>query len=138
LVAEPVYWQFYITQSASGESAPMSIECEGKYFGTEIDEKWWKRYTKNKLLARGNGIFSYNDDAIKFLRKLTKTPIEITFEDIVAVKTGKWHSGQWGAGQKIIKVLWKKDGRMLSSGFSIALSGNEIDVVVAELNSMID
>ena len=74
----------------------------GHYLGTEINEKWWKRYTKNKMLARGNGVFSYNQDSIKFLRKLTTSPIEINFNEIVDIKTGKWHSGQWGAGRKII------------------------------------
>ncbi len=28
---------------------------KGLHSGTEIDEKWWKRYTKNKFLIKGNG-----------------------------------------------------------------------------------
>lgn len=31
----------------------------GHYLGTEIDEKWWRRYRKNKFLARGNGEYLY-------------------------------------------------------------------------------
>lgn len=110
----------------------------GKYFGTEIDEKWWKRYTKDKMLARGNGEFSYDQDAIKFLRKLTKSPIEIYFNEIEDIKIGKWHSGQWGAGQTIIKVVWKKNGQILSSGFSIAMNDTETSNVISELNRILE
>lgn len=27
----------------------------GSYLGTEINEKWWRRYIKNKLFVRGDG-----------------------------------------------------------------------------------
>lgn len=113
----------------------MPQEIAGKYFGTEIDEKWWKRYTKDKMLARGNGVFSYSRDSIKFLRKLTKTPIKIGFYDMVDIKTGKWHAGQWGAGRQIIKVLWKKNGQLLSSGFSMAIDGTQMEEVLSELKN---
>jgi hypothetical protein len=55
----------------------MFKEIYGKYFGTEIKEKWWRRYTKEKMSARGAGTFSNNDQTISFLRLLTKVPIEI-------------------------------------------------------------
>lgn len=116
----------------------MSHEIAGKYYGTEINEKWWKRYTKDKMLARGNGTFSYSHDTITFLRKLTDAPIEISFKEIMGFKTGKWHSGQWGAGRKIIKVIWKKDSQLYSSGFSIALSNNEIEIIISELNNIFE
>lgn len=115
----------------------MSFEIAGKYYGTEIDEKWWTRYRKDKMFARGNGTFSYNQESISFLRKLTKTPIKIGFHEIVEIKIGKWHSGQWGAGRKIIKIIWKKNAQILSSGFSIAMDNSEIDKVLSELNSHI-
>lgn len=110
----------------------MSQEIAGKYYGTEINEKWWRRYTKDKMLARGNGTFSYSQDTITFLRKLTDAPIEISF------KTGKWHSGQWGAGRKIIKVIWKKNSQLLSSGFSIAKSNDEIEKIISELKIILE
>ena len=37
----------------------------GHYFGTEIDDKWWKRYKKGKMLARGKGFYWY--DKKKFI-----------------------------------------------------------------------
>ncbi len=116
----------------------MNKNIAGKYFGTEINEKWWKRYTKDKMLARGNGTFSYNEQSISFLRQLTENPIDIKFEKIDELKIGKWHAGQWGAGRLIIKVIWEKDGQILSSGFSISKNHTEIEEIISELNKMID
>ncbi len=104
----------------------MSLKVEGKYFGTEIDQKWWRRYTKNKMLSRGNGIFQINEHGISFLRKLTKTPITIRFSDFQGVIIGSWHAGQWGAGRQIVKILWEKDGQLLCSGFTISTDSKEI------------
>jgi len=108
-------------------------ELAGKYFGTEIDPKWWKRYRKNKMFARGNGTFSYDKQSIFFLRLLTRTPLAIEFEKILEFKIGKWHAGQWGAGKPILKILWKKDNQLLSSGFSLSTESGEIQEVLSEL-----
>lgn len=116
----------------------MSVKIEGKYYGTEIDEKWWKRYTKNKLLARGNGTFSYDEQAISFLRFLTRTPITIDLRKILDIKTGKWHSGQWGNGKTIIKILWKNDGQLLSSGFSLNSKQSDLEKILLKLNEAIN
>ena len=83
-------------------------EIEGNYFGTEIDEKWWKRYSKNKLLTRGNGLFWCDTQSIHFLRYLTKEPISIPLANVIEFKTGKWHAGRWGGNNKLLKVVWKK------------------------------
>ena len=53
------------------------------YFGTEIDGKWWKRYTKNKLFARGAGEYWYDDNSFNFRRYLTQTPRVFHYQDIV-------------------------------------------------------
>ncbi len=117
----------------------MAREIVGKYFGTEINQKWWKRYTKNKMLARGNGTFSYNEHAISFLRLLTKTPIIIEFNEILDFTLGKWHTGQWGAGRPIIKILWKNnDGQLLSSGFSISAESDEFESILSELRNILE
>jgi len=112
-------------------------EYKGKYFGTEIDESWWKRYKKNKLLARGNGVFSYDENSIHFLRSLTTQPIVIEFERIKKLKIGKWHAGQRGAGKPIIKILWEKDNLMLNSGFSLSTKSGDMNITVTELNNII-
>ena len=111
----------------------MKKEIYGKYFGTEIDEKWWKRYTRNKMLARGNGTFSFDEKSIYFLRFLTKKPIQIEIRKIIDIKTGKWHAGQWGARKPILKIVWRDDEQMLSSGFSIS---NQFDEVFSELQKL--
>lgn len=115
----------------------MTREITGKYFGTEINEKWWRRYKKNKMLARGNGTLSYDEQSITFLRYLTNVPIVIEFEKIIEFKVGKWHAGQWGVGTPIIKVLWKNDNKLLSSGFSVSKRSAEIETVVSELNRIL-
>lgn len=116
----------------------MPKNIAGKYFGTEINEKWWRRYTKDKMLARGNGALSFNEQSISFLRQLTEDPIHIKTQEIVGLKIGKWHAGQWGAGRQIIKVIWKKDRVILSSGFSISKKPNEIKEIISELNKIIE
>lgn len=92
----------------------------GHYLGTEIEEKWWKRYYRNKLLARGNGKYWIDQESFCFHRYLTREPIRIRFADIVGVKIGTWHSGRWYLGWPIVKVLWMKDGVLLSSGFFVS------------------
>ncbi len=111
----------------------MTDKRAGKYFGTEIDEKWWKRYRKGKMLARGNGTFVWKENAIHFLRQLTKTPIVIENNRIVDVKTGNWHAGQWGGGKVILKILWKKDNQLLNSGFSLSTENGGVEAVLSEL-----
>ncbi len=106
---------------------------EGKYFGTEIDGKWWKRFRKDKMLARGNGILSYDEQSISFLRRLTTKPITIQYSDILEIKLGSWHAGQWAAGRKIFKIVWKKENMILSSGFSILKSQQETIEIISIL-----
>ncbi len=114
-----------------------SIAMEGKYFGTEIEEKWWKRYTKDKMLARGNGELSYNNKSIQFRRKLTHDPITIDFKEILEFKIGSWHAGQWGAGNDILKVIWVKDGKNLCSGFAVSKNSKNIPELIKELEELL-
>lgn len=95
----------------------MLSKQKGHYFGTEIDESWWKRYTRDKLFARGVGEYWYDDSAFYFRRYLTKTPIVLHYADIIELKTGHWHSGRWAAGRPILKIIWQHKGIRLSSGF---------------------
>ena len=115
----------------------MTEKRTGKYFGTEIDEKWWKRFRKEKMLARGNGTFSYDETSVSFLRLLTKNPIVIELSDIVDLKTGTWHAGQWGGGKTILKILWEKDNQRLSSGFTFSAEDGGVEGVLSALVSKI-
>ena len=92
----------------------------GHYFGTEIDGKWWKRYKKQHMFARGKGFYWHDDEAFYFRRLLTKTPMAIPFAQVTGFVTGKWHAGQWAGGRKVLKIEWENDGQRLSSGFTVA------------------
>lgn len=93
---------------------------KGHYLGTEIDETWWKRFTKDKLFARGNGVYWFDPTNFCFRRYLTKQPIQIPYQAITGLKIGKSHAGRWFAGGPILKIVWKKNGATLSSGFIVA------------------
>lgn len=110
----------------------------GLYLGTEIDEKWWKRYTKDELLARGNGKYWYDSEAFYFLRYLTKQPITIPLKNITKFKTGKWHSGRWCFGYPVLKIIWTKEQLKLSSGFIMSKNRNDIEKIISELKTKIN
>lgn len=93
---------------------------KGLYLGTEIDEKWWRRYTADNLLMRGNGEYWYDDKGFYFLRYLTQESIFIPYNVIQEIKLGTWHSGRWCLGNLILKIIWKKDNLSLSSGFIVS------------------
>jgi hypothetical protein len=106
---------------------------KGHYLGTEIDEKWWKRYKKDKFFARGNGEYWYDDAAFHFHRYLTKEPIQIPFAQITEINIGKSHAGRWLLGHRVMKLIWEKDGLRLSSGFLVSSSPEQAEEVAAEL-----
>jgi len=96
------------------------MEEGGHYFGTEIDGKWWKRYRRGHMFARGKGVYWYDAEAFYFLKLLTKTPMVIPFARMTGFETGKWHAGQWAGGKRVLKILWESDGQCLSSGFTVS------------------
>jgi len=112
-------------------------EKTGLYLGAEIDGKWWKRYTKDKLLARGNGKYWHDNECFYFLRYLTKEPITIPLKNITEFKIGKWHSGKWCFGYPVLKIVWLKDELKLSSGFLISKNNDDIKKITSELKSKI-
>ena len=97
----------------------------GHYMGTEIEERWWRRFRRDGFFARGSGDFWMDSSALHFHRKLTKRPIAIAFRDVTEVKVGKWHSGQWAGGKPVVKVLWRKGDERLSSGFVLSRDSEE-------------
>ena len=93
---------------------------QGHYLGTEIEGKWWWRYITAPFFVRGNGEYWYDEHSFYFRRYLTKTPIVIPFTHVRKVQTGHWHCGKWMLGQPIVKLIWKNDGFLLSSGFVLS------------------
>ena len=110
-------------------------EKTGLYLGTEVEEKWWKRYTEDKLLARGNGEYWNDDQAFNFLRYLTKEPIKIPYNKIIGFRVGKWHSGKWCFGYPILKIIWSQNNHRLCSGFFISKKEEEVGNFISELES---
>jgi hypothetical protein len=100
---------------------------KGAYLGTEINQKWWKRYTKLEFFSRGNGEYWLDDNGLYFLKFFTRANIFIPFDSIIEVKIGTWHSGRWALGAKILKVVWVKDGLMLSSGFIVSKQEDQLN-----------
>jgi len=109
----------------------------GHYLGTEVDEKWWKRYTWEGFFARGNGEYWHDDEAFYFLRSLTQDPIVIPFDQVSTVKAGAWHAGRWGGGNLIVKFLWAHQGQSLSSGFILSVQKPEALRLLDEMRRMI-
>lgn len=109
----------------------------GHYLGTEIDEKWWRRYMRGGFLARGVGKYWMDDTALHFLRDLTKVPLQIPFSAMRAVKTGKFHAGRWNLGRPIVKVLWEHEGQRLSSGFVISSDEAKVQAFMEQLSRKI-
>lgn len=97
----------------------------GHYLGTEIDEKWWRGYWRDGLLARGVGDYWIGDSAFFFRRYLTRAPMMIPFEDVRDVKLGTWHAGRWAGGAQVVKIVWEKAGHRLSSGFVLSRDARE-------------
>ena len=110
----------------------------GHYLGTEIDGKWWKRYTRHKLFARGLGEYWYDSEALYFRRYLTSMPIRIPFEKVAALRTGRWHAGRWAGPCTVIKFDWSRDGLALSSGFVLAKNRDEVASIIEKFNDLCD
>jgi hypothetical protein len=108
------------------------------YVGTELNGKWWKSYRKDGFFVRGNGLHTFEEDALTFKRLLMKEPLRIPYSAISGVRTGTWHAGKWLAGRPIVKVDWTApDGSTLSSGFGFA-TDEMADAMLSELNRMVE
>ncbi len=110
----------------------------GLYLGSEIvGRKLWKRYLKDKLFARGNGKYWFDSSGFSFLRYLTSTPIYIPFSEVIEIQLGTKHAGRWVMGRLIVKVIWRKDNVILSSGFLVSKAREDARALKAELEKII-
>jgi hypothetical protein len=110
---------------------------KGNYFGTEIDDKWWKRYRAPGFFARGNGDFSMDEDGIHFHRLLTKEPFTIGWREISDATLGKSHAGRWAMGRPVLKIGFSRDGSNLVAGFYLSSSWPEMEQLAADLRTKI-
>jgi hypothetical protein len=107
----------------------------GHYLGTEIGERWWRRYTGDGLLARGAGEYWIDRSAFFFHRFLTCVPIVIALRDVERVRLGRWHAGRWAAGRPVLKVVWRRAGTLLSSGFVVSSDDAETTGLAQRIQS---
>ena len=107
---------------------------KGHYLGTEMNGKWWHRYTREGFFARGKGEYWYDDTAFHFLRYLTQEPIVIPFQKVDDMMVGTWHCGRWVWGKPIVKILWRHEGVSLSSGFVLSYDEDEMQRILDDVN----
>jgi hypothetical protein len=105
------------------------------YLGTEIDEKWWRRYRREGLFARGLGRYWLEDGRLEFRRLLHHCPFAIPLAGVVEHKLGSWHAGRWAAGAPVVKIIWKHEGQRLSSGFVFSRDRDESLKIIQELRA---
>jgi hypothetical protein len=92
---------------------------KGHYLGTEIEENWRKRYGKEGFFARGIGRFWLDDEGFHFHKYLTRKPIVIPLGEVHEVRLGSGHSGRKCPENCVVKILWKREGILLSSGIRV-------------------
>jgi len=119
------------------EAVPFAEKRKGKYFGTEINETWYRRYRHEGWLARGNGEWWIAEQTFFFHRYLTRSPLLLPLSKVHAIKLGSWHAGQWAMGRRILKFLWMKDGSLLSSGFLLTRHARDALTLKAQFEQMI-
>ena len=115
----------------------MSERKKGNYFGTEIDQRWSRRFREDGFFARGNGELWFEEGGLFFRRFLTKTPLEIGWDEMTGARLGRWHSGRWGAGRPILKIDFRRHGQELSAGFLLSKSWPQMEAFAADLNRKI-
>lgn len=103
-----------------------SARRPGHYLGTVVDGRWWKRWRRDGLFARGNGEWWMEGRVLCFRRLWTRTPIRIELGRVVAVETGAWHAGKWAGGRTVIKLVWEDEGSRLTAGFVLAADRQEV------------
>ncbi len=101
------------------------LETEkGYYYGTEVDGSWWKRYWRDGWLSRGNAVVWVASDGVYFRRYFSKRVMRIPAASIVGITIGSKHAGRW-FGAVTLKVQWRMDDKLLSSGFVVAKTEEE-------------
>jgi hypothetical protein len=106
---------------------------QGSYLGTEVDGKWWRRYRGTGFFARGNGELWTDEAGLHFRKALTRAPLSIAWDEMTAVRLGKWHCGRSGHGRPLLKVDFGRDGKSLTAGFDLGGDRQEMEQFAEEL-----
>ena len=105
----------------------------GRYLGTIVDGKWWKRYWKSGLFARGSGEWWLEGRTLCFRRLLSREPIRIDLDRVLVIETGTWHASKWAGGRSVVKLTWKQEDRRLTAGFVLTATAAESRAIMEDL-----
>ena len=84
----------------------------GQYLGTRVEHKWWRRYSKGGFFTRGIGEYWIKDGSLFFQHRARQKPIRLPLHNLAEIKICPCKGGM-----PVIKLVWEKDGKWLSSGF---------------------
>jgi hypothetical protein len=90
----------------------------GQYLGTRVEHKWWRRYTEGGFFSRGTGEYWIKDGSLFFEHHASQQTISLPLHKLSEIKVCPCR-GRAG-GIPIIKLVWEKDGRWLSSSFILS------------------
>jgi hypothetical protein len=96
------------------------MRSSGIYVGTlRLDSPWYSRGVRfGGFPEKGPGEYWYDYKGFYFVRDTTGTGLVIPAESLLEVRLGLWH-GIVISRTKILKLLWRKGGEKLSSGFVV-------------------
>jgi hypothetical protein len=99
----------------------------GQYLGTEIDHKWWQRYSEEGFFTRGTGEYWIKDGTFYFQHQVRQKPIKLPLQDIVEIALHPCNRRTKIGVMQIIELVWQKDGLWLSSSFALPGSIDEVN-----------
>ena len=92
----------------------------GQYLGTEVDHKWWQRYSKEGFFTPGIGEYWIKDGSLFFQHRTRQKPISLPLQEIVEIVLCPCSRRSRDSRNPVLKLTWKKDGKWLSSGFILS------------------
>jgi hypothetical protein len=116
----------------------MEQKKRGNYFGTEVDHRWYRRFRKDGMFARGSGVFWLGEPGLFFLRTLTSGPIHIPWTEMTGARLGTWHAGKWAAGRPILKIEFRRHDLDLSAGFLLSTDWDRMRALADDLHHRIE
>ena len=107
----------------------------GQYLGTEIDHKWWRRYKEEGFFTHGIGEYWIKDGSLFFQHQARQEPIRLPLKNIVEIVLCPCKKRFRVGTKPIIKLVWLKGDRWLSSGFALSESLEGITGLLANLRA---
>jgi hypothetical protein len=110
---------------------------KSNYVGTEVGGAWWKRYRGTGFFSRGNGEFTLDESGITFRKLLTKTPLEIRWDEMTGADLGRRHAGRYLGGHPILEVGFARHHQDLTADFYLSAEWPQTEDLVADLQRRI-